>query len=226
MRRSGWLQQGKYLAKRQLARMGLSLVTHRNPTQKPVLEFIYQIRSERQMLLHDHEAAQLYYAVQSVRRVPGDLAEVGCYRGASAKLIRRADPAKLLRLFDTFAGLPEPEIQDRGEFCAGAFDCSLEDVAAYLGPDDRISFHPGLFPKDTGKQVEECKFSFVHLDVDLYRSTLDSLEFFHPRLSRGAVLIVHDYLLSGVHQAVAEFSERLAETFIPLNGTQVLFVKG
>ena len=36
------------------------------------------------MLLQDHESAQLYYAVQSVFRVFGDLAEVGCYRGATA----------------------------------------------------------------------------------------------------------------------------------------------
>jgi O-methyltransferase len=99
-------------------------------------------------------------------------------------------------------------------------------VSAYLGPNNRISFHQGLFPRGTSKQAEGCKFSFVYLDIELYRATLESLEFFHPRLSRAPVLIVHDYLLSGVHKAVAEFSECHSETFVPLNGSQVLFVKG
>jgi hypothetical protein len=102
------------------------MVSHRNPAQKPVLEFIYQIRSERQMLLQDHEAAQLYCGVQCVCRVPDDLAEVGCYPGASAKLMWGADPSKLMRPFDTFTGLPDPEANDHEEFCAGRFDCSLE----------------------------------------------------------------------------------------------------
>ncbi len=50
------------------------------------------------------------------------------------------------------------------------------------------------------------KFSFVHLDVDTYKSTLDCLAFFYGRMSRGEILISQDYhAATGVRIAVDEF---------------------
>jgi len=42
-------------------------------------------------------------------------------------------------------------------------------------------------------EVKNQKFSFVHIDVDLYEPTLESLKFFFPRLVKGGVIICDDY---------------------------------
>ncbi|MCP4540392.1 MAG: hypothetical protein GY832_24910 [Chloroflexi bacterium] len=62
------------------------------------------------------------------------------------------------------------------------------------------SYHPGLFPK-TGAFVSEKEFSFVYLDVDVYQSTKESLEFFYPRMTKGGIILSHDYQYPGVRQA-------------------------
>jgi O-methyltransferase len=37
------------------------------------------------------------------------------------------------------------------------------------------------------------RFSFVHLDVDLYQPTMDSLEFFYGKMSPGNIILCDDY---------------------------------
>ena len=46
----------------------------------------------------------------------------------------------------------------------------------------------------------------MHLDVDIYDSTSKALAFFYPRMTRGALLISHDYMWAeGVKRAFDEF---------------------
>ena len=45
-------------------------------------------------------------------RVPGDYAEVGVYKGATAKLMCEAKGEKHIHLFDTFEGLPNADTID------------------------------------------------------------------------------------------------------------------
>ena len=66
----------------------------------------------------------------------------------------------------------------------------------------------------------------MHLDVDLYRSTLQCLEYFWPRVLPGGVLLSHDYsILPGVKQAFTEFTERTPEKVIELPTTQCMLIK-
>jgi len=64
-------------------------------------------RKEVDMQLNYLDAYQLFVAVRSVKKIKGDIAEVGTYRGGSAKLICEAKEDKPLHLFDTFGGMPE-----------------------------------------------------------------------------------------------------------------------
>lgn len=90
---------------------------------------------------------------------------------------------------------------------------------------DRLEFHPGYFP-DSAQGLEDLAFSFVHLDLDLYQSTVDALRWFWPRLMPGGVLLSHDYPLSdGVVRAFDEFFANQPILFFPLSGQQVLAVK-
>ena len=55
-----------------------------------------------------------------------------------------------------------------------------------------VEIFKGWIPEKFNK-VKDKKFSFVHIDVDLYEPTLQSLEFFFPRLIEGGIIVCDDY---------------------------------
>ncbi len=84
-----------------------------------------------------------------------------------------------------------------------------------------MRLHPGWIPErfaDVGDQ----SFAFVHVDVDLYEPTRNSLEFFWPRLAPGGILSCDDYGLTqfpGARQAVDPWRDQAAFFFeLPLGG--------
>jgi O-methyltransferase len=156
----------------------------------------------------------------------GCFAEVGVFRGVSAEVICQAkDPATEIYLFDTFEGLPPPGNLD-ARFKESMFSASEEAVCARLQPYSKWRIFKGLFP-GTAMAVANSSFSFVHLDVDLYESTLAGLEFFWPRLLKGGVLVSHDFShCKGVHGAFREFFQhRMDYRLIELPTTQAMVIK-
>jgi hypothetical protein len=191
-----------------------------------VIDLVKKIRNENEMLIMDDEAYQIFMAVVRTKKVDGDIAEVGVYRGASAKLICEAKGDKALHLFDTFEGLPDlSKIDDPKMFHRGQFLSTFEDVKNYLKEYPNVHFYKGLFPS-SAEPVEGKMFSFVNLDVDLYESTLSCLKFFYPRMNKGGVIMSHDYMSApGVGKAFDDFFEDKQETIIVLSGSQCLIVK-
>jgi O-methyltransferase len=55
-----------------------------------------------------------------------------------------------------------------------------------------VVLRPGYVP-ETLAGLEDERFAFVLLDLDLYDPTVASLEFFYPRLAPGGYLVMHDY---------------------------------
>jgi O-methyltransferase len=98
------------------------------------------------------------------------------------------------------------------------------EVARLLGSYPGIHLHPGVFP-DSACPVEEMRFSFVHLDMDLPASTRDGLAFFHPRMVPGGILIGDDYQDPGVRDCFAAWFDKRDDTLIPLPWGQVMVVK-
>ncbi len=159
---------------------------------------------------------RLYILYQYVRHtvdVSGDLAECGVYRGGSALLLARTlvkygRGDKKLHLFDTFAGMPPAnpllDLHQEGDFG----DTSLAEVQKYLAEHgSSLLFYPGLF-QVTFAKVPETKFSFVHVDCDLYESVRLCCAFFYDRLTPGGVFIFDDYgfpSCPGARLAVDEF---------------------
>lgn len=170
------------------------------------------------------EAYMIRAAVLATERVPGVLAEVGVFRGGTARVIGEAKGDRTLHLFDTFEGLPAPTAIDRG-FVQGDYACSLDAVKAFLTGIPDVHFHAGMFPATSGP-VREARFSFVHLDVDLYQSTYDALAFFYPRMSVGAMLISHDYVeFPAVRQVFDDYFADTAQPVLELTGNQCLVLK-
>lgn len=191
--------------------------------RKARLQRVAQLRAQGQLMQNPAEGCQLISALRAAKDIDGDIAEVGTARGGSARLIAEYSNGKTIHTFDTFEGDPEIGVDDT-QFWKGRYACSLEEVREYL-KGLPVELHKGLFP-DSAAAFNACRFSFVHLDVDLYQSTLDCLRFFYPRLNPGGILFCHGYLIAdGVNRAVAEFFADKREAPIELVGYQVMVVK-
>ena len=133
---------------------------------------------------------------------------------------------KRLYLFDTFQGMPgtdsRRDLHREGDFG----DTSAEAVRGYIGGDEFCILRQGLIP-DTFKGLESATIAFAHVDLDIYRSILDCLNFVWPRLAFGGFIVFDDYGFSscpGARAAVDEFF--LARACVPLclpTGQAVVF---
>jgi O-methyltransferase len=207
------------------ARQGVLLARYVDSHRDQRLAMVRRVAEERTLLLSHGEACQLLTCVDAARRIAGDFAELGVAYGASAKLLSMSlPPEKSLHLFDTFQGLPEASVADGARFRAGDFPSKLEDVRGYVGA-ERVHYYPGLFPATAAPLAGHC-FSFVHVDADLYESTLAAFRFFYPRLSAGGIILCHDFpSASGVVQAVEEFFRDKPDPVVELTGYQAMMIK-
>jgi O-methyltransferase len=180
-----------------------------------------------------------WFQVERLKRdgVPGDFAELGVYKGESAKIIHKMDPSRKFHLYDTFEGFKEEDLQhETGEAATYTIrnfaDTSLDGVKRYLGDSDRFVYHMGRFQELTvdSRQLTESliptadrrpptadgKLALVNLDADLYAPTKAGLEYFYPLLSPGGVIIIHDYNFKwpGIKKAVDEFVSTVPETLV------------
>jgi hypothetical protein len=185
-----------------------------------------KIRADTELLLEDIEAYHIYMAVKRTQKVEGDIAEVGVYKGGSAKIICLAKGEKPLHLFDTFAGLPKVDDVDAvWPFYEGKFAASYDRVQEYLAQEKNVFFYKGIFPETAGP-VKGRHFSLVNCDVDTYESTKQCLGFFYPRMNPGGLIISHDYItVPGVKKAFDEFFLDKPEPVVETAGSQCIVVK-
>ena len=191
------------------------------------------IRATRQfvpMLLSDAAALQILIAVRAARRLDGAMAEAGVFQGGSARLICHAKGDAPLHLFDVF------EMLQAGDAATASGDATtVRDhfrtthgqraaVEALLAPYPAVHIHAGIFP-ETAHVVADQRFAFVHLDLDLPGATRAALDFFHPLLVRGGILIGDDYADREVRQVFGTFFADRPDTVIELPWDQVMVIR-
>jgi O-methyltransferase len=169
------------------------------------------------------------------RKVEGDVAELGVYRGDFASKINIAFPDRKLYLFDTFEGFAKADIEHEeqesfSEMKTNDFsDTSVSLVMKKMTHPENCIVKKGFFP-DTAEGVE-AKFAFVSIDCDLYDPILSGLKFFWQRLTPGGYIFVHEYNQTeymGTNAAVNHFLEEHPEAhFFPLTdqGGSIVLMK-
>jgi O-methyltransferase len=153
--------------------------------------------------------------------VKGDFAELGVYKGESARLIHLMDLSRVFHLFDTFEGFTnsdlKPETGKAATYSSNDFaDTSINKVLKNIGGNtDKIKVHPGHFP-DSAVMLPENNYALVNMDADLYNPTKAGLEYFYPRISPGGVIMIHDYneKWEGLMKAVDEFAATIPEPLV------------
>ena len=163
--------------------------------------------------------------------IDGDVVEFGCYEGDTSVVLARAikdSPEKWLWLYDSFEGLPEKSAEDRTalgrDFRAGELRASPETVMhkfkKYLLPDPVIK--KAWFNELDPDADLPSKISFALLDGDFYESIKTSLALVVPKMSPGAIIMVHDFrnaALPGSAKAVNEFLAEHSDYKLRLAGT-------
>jgi len=157
------------------------------------------------------------------KNIEGSIAELGVYKGYSARELNILFKERKLYLFDTFTGFDERDVEHEKQYgnimpIADDFsDTNIRQVKSILPYPENVVFCKGYFP-DTAENIEE-KFALVSLDPDLYLPTLNGLRYFYPRLSKGGCILLHDYnstQFPHVKKAVDDFSRESDIKIIPL----------
>jgi predicted O-methyltransferase YrrM len=149
---------------------------------------------------------------QLVRETPpGPMLEIGSPRGGGALLMALAcsnrevlacDPWSRTESFESL----DPDLDRR--FVRDQFaDSSVLDVRRfYIQNGNKVEAVQGFFP-DSVRDRNLQGISFVHLDVDVYQGTRNSLDYLANRMAPGGIIVLDDFRREamGVDQAVREF---------------------
>ena len=185
--------------------------------------------------LPDDRRFFLLSAAASVRNVEGDTADIGVRFGTSSFFILRGidSAARQHHLFDSFEGLSEPTAEDSGAGQQTVWrqgqllveeEVTKKNLRMY---EDRCHYYKGWVPARF-PEVRDRQFAFVHIDVDLYQPTRDTLEFFYERVNPGGVIVCDDYgsvLCPGARKAMDEFMDDKPESLFHIPTGQSLVVR-
>lgn len=135
-------------------------------------------------------------------KISGDYIECGCGQGHStyiiSSILKQNQSKKTFHIFDAFEkGYSEPHEKDEittvDHQSLTLFSANIDTVRENLNEfNSFIELHDGWIPNEFYK-VKKKRFAFVNIDVNLYQSTKDSINFFWPRLRKGGVMYMDDY---------------------------------
>jgi O-methyltransferase len=176
---------------------------------------------------------ELWELLEQCRHLEGDVLEVGVWRGGTGALLaagarRLWGDSRRVFLADTFRGVvkagPKDDYYRGGEHA----DTSPEVVRQLLGSMElsNTELLEGIFPEETGGVIADRRFCFCHVDVDVYQSARDTVEWVWPRIPVGGVVVYDDYGFYGCEGVTALGREdRLREDRVfvhNLNGHGIL----
>lgn len=176
----------------------------------------------------------LYQLLRLTHSVLGDTVEIGAYKGAMSYLICQHNSTysdnRIHHIFDSFEGLSSPsDSLDGSHWKPGALACPEEIVLSNLNKYHKnIALYKGWVPTRFS-EVSSKIFSFIHIDVDLYQPTLDSLSFFYERVNAGGLIVCDDYGFTscpGATQACDEFFLDKQEKMIGMADGGGFMIKG
>lgn len=156
----------------------------------------------RSILSHDriNTIAELARKCESL---PGNVAELGVYRGGISLMLAQLVPLKTVYAFDTFTGIPNADpafdVHGNGDFS------DVGDTLEVLNAQKNIAPVVGIFPASA--EGIEGQFCLAHFDGDTYQSCVDFIAYFVPRMVEGGFLVFDDWKwhkCEGVTKAISD----------------------
>jgi O-methyltransferase len=168
-------------------------------------------------------------------QIPGPVLEFGSRSGFTSRCLGETMAERnysgKLYLFDSFEGLPDiksdidlrsPEVHEQKVWFKGAMampsdtvELIANDLKRFMQP-YQFEIVKGYFSETLPRALPEEPVSMVHIDCDLYQSTMEVLETLNERklLQNGAILMFDDYNTSkadpkmGERRALADLLQR------------------
>lgn len=154
-------------------------------------------------LVDKYRCYELWQLVEQVATLKGALIEVGVWKGGSGALIAHRAALSGIKdkiyLCDTFTGVVKAGEKDpsyKGGEHADASTDEVEKVIKGLNLKN-TEILVGIFPEDTGRLIKDDLFKFCHIDVDVYQSAKDIIEWIWSRLEVGGIIVFDDYGFRG-----------------------------
>jgi predicted O-methyltransferase YrrM len=173
-----------------------------------------RVLKEGRTFLNADRLYTLWQAARSMPEAATAAAEIGTFKGGSAKLLAEAMRASgRVRPFyvcDTFSGHAVVNEALDGRHRVGKQFTAVRAprVISYLSEYEFLTVVEGDIQETAARLPADHRFGLVHIDVDVHPVTQFCLEFFAPRLAAGATIVVDDYGFTtcpGVKKAVDDF---------------------
>jgi O-methyltransferase len=157
-------------------------------------------------LVDTYRCYELWQLIAETAKLPdGDVIEIGVWRGGTGALIARR--CKLVgidhpvHLCDTFKGVVKAGPRDTVYLGGEHSDTNQGAVLRLIRSLnlDQVNILQGIFPEDSGHLIGDRRFRFCHIDVDVYDSARDILDWLWPRVVPGGIVVYDDY---GFHSCV------------------------
>ena len=173
---------------------------------------------KKNTLVDIYRCYELWQLVQKIHTLDAHAAilEVGVWRGGTAAIIAKQltnlKSKANLYLADTFEGVAKAGTND--SFYSGGehSDTSqhiVEDVLKNKSQYPYFKILKGIFPEETADKILVSEqFGLCHIDVDVYSSAKDILEWVWNKLVSGGVVVFDDYgfhSCTGVTKLVEEY---------------------
>ena len=183
------------------------------------------------------------------KNTPGDIIEFGVDRGATittiSKFVKPNTKIFALDSFGVYADNIKKNVTDFDPHYKGSYipftkqtrfkdfdykileqelnnhllnkDCNLKLICCHF---------PDSLSENEKSELSMLKYSFAHIDFDLYTPQLEAINFILPRLEKNAILLIDDYNLinqEGCKQAVSESGINLNRCIQTSGGQLVCF---
>jgi O-methyltransferase len=174
------------------------------------------------------------WAARQVATTPGDFVELGVFRGHTtlfvADYLEFADMPRTWRLYDTFEGIPEDQLDP--EWAAknkkayeGTF--SFEEVRDRFAGFPNIRVIQGRVPEVLHEDLPE-QVAFLHMDLNNSAAEIAALDLLFDRIPSGGVIVFDDYcweVSRAQHDAEKAWFAARGLHVLPLPTGQGVFVK-
>jgi len=151
-------------------------------------------------LVDESRCFELWKLIEQCTKLKtGHCIEIGVWRGGTGAVIAKQAAncglSDTVHLCDTFAGVVKAGRHDssyKGGEHSDTTRLKVEGLMKQLSLDN-VRLHEGVFPDDTGEQLESLEFRFCHIDVDVYESANDILAWIWDRMVPGGMIVYDDY---------------------------------
>jgi hypothetical protein len=205
-------------------------------TDKVFLELYENIKGFS--LVNKYKKFEIYkLANQMSKKFPNaNMCEVGVWRGGTGALMANRMKANnsngKVFLADTFEGVVNAGPKDPTYFGGEHADTTLDTVINLFKKmnieNKYFEILQGIFPNSVKDVSTLGELSMIHLDLDVYQSTKDSLEFLWKNLVVGGVIVFDDYgfkTTNGVLKYVEEIAQDKDKLFVYNQNGHALIIK-